>query len=125
MRGVTGENMLSLIERRLDNVAYRLNFGQSYPMTRQMVTHGHMLVNGKKVDIASYQIKEGDVVSIRDKSREVPFFLTLKEQGAKRTIPAWLELDEVALTGTVKALPAREDIDLTISEHLIVEFYSR
>ena len=125
MRGVTGENMLSLIERRLDNVAYRLNFGESRPMARQMVTHGHLLVNGKKVDIASYQVKEGDVVSVRAKSREIPFFTALREQGAKRTIPAWLELDEQTLTGKVTALPSREDIDLTISEHLIVEFYSR
>ena len=125
MRGVTGENMLSLIERRLDNVAYRLNFGESRAMARQMVTHGHIRVNGKKVDIASYQVKAGDVVSVKETSRETPFFATLKEQGEKRTVPAWLELDCEALSGTVKALPMREDIDLSISEHLIVEFYSR
>ncbi|MDD3400284.1 MAG: 30S ribosomal protein S4 [Eubacteriales bacterium] len=125
MRGVTGENMLSLIERRLDNVAYRLNFGESRPMARQMVTHGHLLVNGKKVDIASYQVKVGDVISVREKSREVPFFAALKEQGAKRAVSQWLELDSENLTGKVLALPQREDIDLTIEEHLIVEFYSR
>ena len=125
MRGVTGENMLSLIERRLDNVAYRLNFGDSRPMARQMVTHGHVLVNGKKVDIASYQTKVGDVISLREKSRDIPFFAALKEQGAKRTVPEWLELDAENLSGKIVALPQRKDIDLTIEEHLIVEFYSR
>jgi len=125
MRGVTGENMLSLIERRLDNVAYRLNFGESRPMARQMVTHGHIRVNGKKVDIASYQVKVGDVISIREKSRDLDFFKALREQGASRTIPKWLEFDAETLTGKVVALPQRDDIDLTIEEHLIVEFYSR
>ncbi|HPF53659.1 MAG TPA: 30S ribosomal protein S4 [Eubacteriales bacterium] len=125
MRGVTGDNMLSLLERRLDNVAYRLNLGDSRPMARQMVTHGHLLVNGKKVDIASYLVKDGDVVSVREKSRDIPYFKTLREEGAKRSIPGWLELDAETLTGKVMALPKREDIDMTIEEHLIVEFYSR
>jgi small subunit ribosomal protein S4 len=125
MRGVTGENMLSLLERRLDNVAYRLNFGDSRPMARQMVTHGHIRVNGKKVDIASYLVKEGDVISIREKSAEDVYFKTLKEQGPSRTIPEWLELDTEKLSGKVTRLPVRTDIDLTIEEHLIVEYYSR
>ncbi len=126
MKGVTGDNMLSLIERRLDNVAYRLNFGESRPMARQMVTHGHILVNGKKVDIASYQVKEGDEISIRDKSRDVPCFKALREQGAKRPVSTWLELDAENLKGRVIALPKRENIgDFTIEEHNIVEFYSR
>lgn len=125
MKGVTGENMLQLLERRLDNVCYRLNFGESRPMARQMVTHGHILVNGKKVDIASYQLKVGDVISVKEKSRQVPLFATLREQGAKRTVPEWLELDAENLSGKVIALPKREDIDLTIEEHLIVEYYSR
>jgi small subunit ribosomal protein S4 len=125
MRGITGENMLSLLERRLDNVAYRLNFGDSRPMARQMVTHGHIQVNGKKVDIASYLVKEGDVISVREKSNDVEFFKTLKEQGAARTVPKWLELNAEKLTGKVIALPSRDDIDLTIEEHLIVEYYSR
>lgn len=125
MRGVTGDNMLSLLERRLDNVAYRLNLGDSRPMARQMVTHGHLLVNGKKVDIASYLVKDGDVISVREKSRDIPYFKTLREEGAKRSIPGWLELDAETLTGKVMALPKREDIDMTIEEHLIVEFYSR
>jgi len=125
MRGVTGENMLSLLERRLDNVCYRLGFGDSRPMARQMVNHGHILVNGKKVDIASYLIKDGDVVSIREKSADSEFFKTLKEQGAARSIPKWLELNAEKLTGKVVALPKRDDVDLTIEEHLIVEYYSR
>ena len=125
MTGQTGEILLSLMERRLDNVCYRLNFGESRPMARQMVTHGHILVNGKKVDIASYELKVGDVISVKEKSRQIPLFATLREQGAKRTVPEWLELDAENLSGKVVALPKREDIDLTIEEHLIVEYYSR
>ncbi len=125
MHGVTGDNMLQLLERRLDNVAYRLNFGESRPMARQLVTPGHIRVNGKKVDIASYQVKVGDVITLRDKTRDIELFKTLREQGASRTIPKWLELDAETLTGKVVALPQRDDIDLTIEEHLIVEFYSR
>lgn len=125
MHGVTGDNMLQLLERRLDNVAYRLNFGESRPMARQLVTHGHIRVNGKKVDIASCQVKVGDVITLRDKTRDIELFKTLREQGASRTIPKWLELDAETLTGKVVALPQRDDIDLTIEEHLIVEFYSR
>ena len=125
MRGVTGENMLSLLERRLDNVAYRLGFGESRPMARQMVTHGHIRVNGKKVDIASYLVKAGDVVSVKESSADSEFFKTLREQGTSRTVPKWLEMDAEKLTGKVIALPQRDDIDLTIEEHLIVEYYSR
>ena len=94
-------------------------------MARQLVTHGHIRVNGKKVDIASYQVKVGDVITLRDKTRDIELFKTLREQGASRTIPKWLELDAETLTGKVVALPQRDDIDLTIEEHLIVEFYSR
>ena len=125
MRGVTGENMLSLLERRLDNVAYRLGFGDSRAMARQMVTHGHVRVNGKKVDIASFQVKAGDVVTLREKSADSEFFKELKEQGSKRTAPEWLEFNAEKLTGKVVRLPERKDIDLTIEEHLIVEYYSR
>ena len=125
MRGVTGENMLSLLERRLDNVCYRLGFGESRPMARQLVTHGHIRVNGKKVDIASFLLKDGDVITIREKSAGNEYFKSLKEQGAARTVPKWLDLDAEKLTGKVVALPTRDDIDLTIEEHLIVEYYSR
>ncbi|MEG1525273.1 MAG: 30S ribosomal protein S4 [Clostridia bacterium] len=124
-RGVTGEIMLTLLERRLDNVAYRLCFGDSRPMARQMVAHGHIRVNGKKVDIASYLVKVGDVISVRETSTDIDYYKTLKEQGAARTIPKWLEFDTEKLTGKVVALPQRDDIDLTIEEHLIVEYYSR
>lgn len=125
MRGVTGENMLCLLERRLDNVAYRLGFGESRPMARQIVLHGHIRVNGQKVDIPSYLVKPGDVLTVREGSREMPNLKALREQGAGRTVPKWLELDADTLTGKVIAMPQRDDIDLTIEEHLIVEFYSR
>ena len=125
MRGVTGDNMLSLLERRLDNVAFRLGFGNSSAMARQLVTHGHILVDGKKVDIPSYLVKPGQVISVRSKSRDMQHLKELREQGSKNTIPKWLELDAENLSGKVMALPQRDDIDLTLEEHLIVEFYSR
>ena len=125
MRGVTGDNMLSLLERRLDNVAFRLGFGNSRAMARQLVTHGHILVDGKKVDIPSYRVKPGQVISVRSKSRDMQHLKELREQGSKNTIPKWLELDAENLSGKVMALPQRDDIDLTLEEHLIVEFYSR
>ena len=125
MRGVTGENMLSLLERRLDNVVYRLNLGESRAMARQLVLHGHIRVNGNKVDIASYLLKVGDVITVRETSRDIPVFKALREQGAGKPIPKWLEMNAETLTGKVIALPQRDDVDLTIEEHLIVEFYSR
>ena len=125
MRGVTGENMLSLLERRLDNVVYRLNLGESRAMARQLVLHGHIRVNGNKVDIASYLLKVGDVITVRESSRDIPVFKALREQGAGKPIPKWLEMNAETLTGKVIALPQRDDVDLTIEEHLIVEFYSR
>ena len=125
MRGVTGDNMLSLLERRLDNVCYRLNFGDSRAMSRQIVTHGHIRVNGNKVDIPSYLVKPGDVITVKDRSADNEYFKALKEQADARTVPQWLELDLEKLTGKVLAEPARDDIDLTIEEHLIVEYYSR
>lgn len=125
MRGVTGENMLCLLERRLDNVVYRLGFGLSRPMARQIVNHGHIRVDGQKVDIASYLVKPGQIVSIRDTSRDMPNFKELREQGVNKPVPKWLELDTENLTGKIAAMPQRDDIDLTIEEHLIVEYYSR
>ena len=125
MRGVTGENMLCLLERRLDNVVYRLALAPSRPMARQMVTHGHILVDGKKVDIASYLVKPGQVITVRERSRDIEQLKELREQGASKPIPKWLELDAENLTGRIAAMPQRDDIDLTIEEHLIVEFYSR
>lgn len=125
MRGATGENLLSLCERRLDNVVYRLGFADSRPMARQMVNHGHICVDGKKVDIASYLVKAGQVLTIRERSRDMDNLKELKEQGADKMIPKWLDLDAANLTGRVASLPQRDDVDLTIEEHLIVEYYSR
>ncbi|MDR1620307.1 MAG: 30S ribosomal protein S4 [Clostridiales bacterium] len=125
MRGVTGENMLCLLERRLDNVVYRLGLCDSRPMSRQMVQHGHIRVNGKKVDIPSYLIAQGDIITVRERSRDMQNLKVLKEQGGSRLVPKWLEMDAENLTGKVIAVPQRDDIDLTIEEHLIIEFYSR
>ena len=125
MHGVTGENMLCLLERRLDNVVYRLALADSRPMARQMVTHGHIFVDGKKVDIASYLVKPGQTITVRERSRDMEHLKELKEQGAAKPIPKWLELDAGNLTGKIAAMPQRDDIDLTIEEHLIVEYYSR
>ena len=125
MRGVTGENMLCLLERRLDNVVFRLGLGNSRAMARQMVNHGHIRVDGQKVDIASYLVKLGQVISVRDSSRDMDHLKELREQGASKPIPKWLELNTNELTAKVVAMPQRDDIDLTVEEHLIVEFYSR
>ena len=123
-RGITGENLLVMLERRLDNVVYRLGFGESRPHARQLVRHGHILVNGKKVSIPSYLVDVNDVITIRQKSAESDYFKALRE-GTSRTMPKWLTLDAPTLKGTVSAMPQREDIDLTIQERLIVELYSR
>lgn len=125
MRGVTGENMLGLLERRLDNVIYRLNLAGSRPQARQLVVHGHFRVDGKKVDIPSYLVKPGQIITVRERSRDMDYLKELREQGAAKPIPKWLDLDAANLTGKVVALPQRDDIDLTIEEHLIIEFYSR
>ena len=125
MRGVTGENMLCLLERRLDNVVYRLGLAKSRPMARQIVAHGHILVDGHKVDIPSFLVKPGMVITVRDTSRDSEFFKSVRENGSSREEVAWLDFDADNLTGKVVTMPKREDIDLTIEEHLIVEFYSR
>ena len=123
MKGKTGETMLSLLERRLDNVCYRLGLGASRAQARQIVNHTHILVNGKCVNIPSYQIKVGDVISVKEKSAKSELFAGLRD--ARVIVPKWLEFDSSKLTGKVTALPAREDIDLTIAEHLIIELYSK
>ena len=125
MRGVTGENMLGLLERRFDNVVYRLGLANSRPQARQLVNHGHFRVDGKKVDIPSYLVKPGQIITVRERSRDMEFLKELREQGANKPIPKWLDLDAANLTGKVVTMPQRDDIDLTIEEHLIVEFYSR
>ena len=123
-KGITGENLLILLERRLDNVVYRMGFGDSRAQARQIVRHGHVLVNGKKVNIPSYLVDANDVITIREKSAEQEHFKALRE-GTNRVIPKWLTVDNENLKATVTALPAREDVDLTLQEHLIVELYSR
>jgi len=123
-RGITGENLLVILERRLDNVVYRLGFGSSRAFARQLVRHGHILVNGKKVNIPSYQVDVNDVISVRDKSAEAERFKALRE-GTGRVIPKWIVLDAPNLKANIVALPQREDVDTTIQEHMIVELYSR
>jgi small subunit ribosomal protein S4 len=125
MKGVTGENLLSLLERRLDNVVYRLGFAATRAEGRQLVLHGHLLVNGKRVNVPSYLVKVGDKISIREKSRTIPRLKESVEGAERRGQITWLELDKPNFTGTMKTLPVREEITLPISEQLIVEFYSR
>ncbi|BCG48430.1 MULTISPECIES: 30S ribosomal protein S4 [Geobacteraceae] len=125
MKGVTGENLLFILERRLDNVAYRLGFATSRDEARQLVRHGHFTLNGKKVNIPSLQVKAGDVLQLREKSRKVAAISESLEGVVRRGIPQWLELDKDAFKGTVKAMPVREDITMPIQEQLIVELYSK
>jgi small subunit ribosomal protein S4 len=125
MKGVTGENLLSLLERRLDNVVYRLGFAATRAEGRQLVLHGHVQVNGKRVNVPSYLVKVGDKISIREKSRTIPRLKESVEGAERRGQITWLELDKPNFTGTMKTLPVREEITLPISEQLIVEFYSR
>ncbi len=125
MPGNTGEELLRLIERRLDNVVFRLGFANTRREARQLVNHGHFTVNGKRVNIPSYLIKTGDVIAVCEKSASNAFFKKLKEDDVFAATPKWLDRDKNTLQGTVIALPARDDIDFEISEHLIVELYSK
>ena len=124
-QGQTGENLLSILECRLDNVVYRLGFAMSRAEARQMVSHGHITVNGRKVNIPSYQVKPGMVITLKESSRGIEKIKANIEANAFRAAPKWLEYDANSLTGKVVAVPAREDIDLPIEEHLIVELYSK
>lgn len=125
LKGVTGENLLSLLERRLDNVVYRLGFASSRSESRQLVRHGHFTLNGKKVNIPSIQTKIGDVVELREKSRKIVAINDALDAVTRRGIPQWLELDRDACKGNLKALPIREDITTPIQEQLVVELYSK
>ena len=125
MSGNTGENLLSLVERRLDNVAYRLGFANSRRQARQLVNHGHFTVNGNRVNIPSYLVKEGDVVAVCEKSVSNNFFKALKEADTFVAAPKWLDCDKNTLTGKVVAMPTKADIDFDIAVHLIVELYSK
>ena len=124
-KGITGTNLLQILETRLDNVVYRLGFGASRPQARQLVTHGNIEVNGKKVNIASYLVKPGDVVAIREIRKDNPVVKANLENGVTRPIPEWLELDSEKLSGKVLRLVTREEIDLPVEEHLIVELYNK
>ena len=124
MKGITGENMLSLIERRLDNVVYRMGLASSRKEARQLVGHGHFLLNGHKADIASMTVKPGDVITVKERSKSSAKFKALVEANTK-VAPKWLETNLEEMSAKVVALPAREDIDLEIAEHLIIELYSK
>lgn len=123
--GMTGENLLTLIERRLDNVVFRMGMGESRRDARQLVAHGHFLVNGKKADIASMILRAGDVISVKETSRKSDKIKALIENLDNRTFPAWLDVDKQNVTATITALPKREDIDFPFEEHFIVEWYSK
>ena len=124
-KGITGETLLSLLERRLDNIIYRLGFANSRNEARQLVRHNHFLVNQSKVNIPSYLVKPGDLIELREKSKKVVRILEALEGVARRGVPQWLELDKDQMKGSVKGLPAREDITIPIQEKLIVELFSK
>ncbi len=124
-KGVTGTNFLILLERRLDNTVYRLGFAQSRAQARQLVRHGHILVNGKRVDIPSYLLKPGDVISVREKSRQLALINEALEAVPRRGVPPWLELRKEEYEGVFKSYPTREEMNIPVQEQLIVEFYSK
>ena len=125
MEGQTGENMMILLERRLDNVVFRMGFGRTRRETRQMVDHKHILVNGKCVNIPSYLVKAGDVIEVKEKAKSSQRYKDALEVTAGRLVPAWLDVDQENLRGTVKEMPTRDDIDVPVNEMLIVELYSK
>lgn len=123
--GKTGDELLSILETRLDNVIYRIGWGSSRAEARQLVVHGHFTVNGKRVDIPSYLVKPGEVISIKDKSRQSDKIKAVVEANSAHPVPKWLDINRETLEGKVIALPSREDIDLAVDETLIVELYSK
>jgi small subunit ribosomal protein S4 len=125
IKGITGETLLVLLERRLDNVAYRLGFASSRAEARTLVRHGHLLVNGKKVNIPSYIVRAGDVVSVKESSRQMGRVLTAMEGVQRRGVPEWAELDRDTCSGKIRLLPTRSDVTMPINEKLIVELYSK
>ena len=124
-KGITGETLLVLLERRLDNVAYRLGFASSRAEARTLVRHGHILVNGRKVNIPSFTIKVGDVVTVKESSRQITRVLSAMEGAQRRGVPDWADIDRDACSGRIKILPSRNDITMPINEKLIVELYSK
>ncbi|SDA09839.1 small subunit ribosomal protein S4 [Ruminococcus sp. YE71] len=125
MEGQAGENLITLLEERLDSVVFRMGLALTRREARQLVTHGHFLVNGKRVDIPSYTVKVGDTISLSDKSKKSEKFKQIVEGTADRLIPAWLDVNKEALTAKVLRAPVKEDLDYEVEEHLIVELYSR
>ena len=125
IKGVTGTNMLIMLEQRLDNVVYRMGIGVSRSQSRQLVNHGHMTVNGKTVTIPSYAVKVGDVVAVKQNKVDNKFFTELKSMNKPANLPKWLDFDMATLSGKIIAKPQREDVDLAIAEHMIVELYSK
>ena len=120
--GVTGELLLQYLERRLDNVVYRLGFGTTRRQARQIVSHGHVLINGKRVNIASYRVKQGDVISVKEDSKQISM---IKESVGQKSVPGWLSLEESTLTAKVLENPGRDAVDFDVNESMIIEFYSR
>jgi small subunit ribosomal protein S4 len=125
LKGITGTNLLILLESRLDNVVYRMGFAASRIQARQLVRHNHITVNGKKANIPSFQVKVGDVVEVKESSRKAPPILEAMETVVRRGIPSWMEVEKENFRGTLKALPNREDLTMPIQEQLIVELYSK
>jgi len=124
-KGITGTNLLILLERRLDNIVYRMGFASSRNQGRQLVRHSHFTVNGRKVNIPSYQVKIGDVIEVKDKSRKISTVLEAIETVVRREMPSWLEVDSASFRGAVREFPNREELTMPINEQLIVELYSK
>lgn len=124
-KGVTGENLLQILESRLDNIIFRLGYATTRPQARQLVSHGLFTVNGQKVDIPSYLVKPGDVIAVKENKKDYKVLKDLAEDNKSRVVPKWLEKDIDNLSGKVNALPTREEIDVPVEEHLIVELYSK
>ena len=124
-QGITGEMLLQILESRLDNVIFRMGLANTRRESRQIVNHGHVLVNGKKVDIPSYLVKPGDVVTLKEKSRNSDRIKDIVERNSSRMVPKWIDMDKTTLTGKIISLSDREDIDYEVQEHLIVELYSK
>ena len=126
MKGITGDNLLSMLERRLDTVVYRMGLGTGHPQCRQIVRHGHIAVNGRKVNIPSFLVKQGDVIEVREKSRNSPTILAARDATAHAPVPNWLEVDKETLKGRVIGMPKREElVQIQVNERLIVELYSK
>ncbi len=125
MKGMTGENLMVLLERRLDNVVFRMGFARTRREARQVVDHKHILVNGKRVNLPSYQVKAGDVIEVKESSKSIQRFKDILEVTGARLTPDWIDVDKEALKGTISALPRREQIDVPVDEMLIVELYSK